>query len=537
MNKRLFILGLDGATFDIIEPLLAKNQLPAFRRLAEEGSWGKLRSTIPPQSSVAWPVALTGVNPGRTGIFAFWQQLKNRWERPLINSHIIGSPTLFDYLAEQDCTAVSFNVPVSYPPRDNPETIITGLLSPSIEAGITKPASLLVELVARGLRPPVEMDLLGMTGRNPGVIILEKLYENLSRREEIMHYLMKSRSWDCFMAVFTISDRIQHFFWHAMDQSHPGYSLAGNAQFGDAINQCYIRLDRLLGRLLDNLGDTSLIVVSDHGFGPKVKNFFLNNWLQQCNYLRLKRRTGRFRLVRFGKRFRFIPKKGEEIIDWSRTTAYSNWIGSQEGIYINLRGREPEGIVDSGAEYDDLVEHLKKDLESLKNPDTGERLVDCVYTRNEIYMGPYTESAPDLVMTMQDHSIMPSPSLLGRELFSSTADPALSGLQEGESGQHRDHGILYVRGEKIARRNPVSGAGLEDILPIALYMMGNKIPEGLDGKIIKELFIKGQLREQPPIYQKSVSAKYPACRNSGIALDEDEDQNIKSRLKGLGYIE
>ncbi len=536
MNKRLFILGLDGATFDIIDPLVKEGRLPSFRKLAQEGSWGKLRSSIPPQSSVAWPVALTGVNPGRTGIFAFWQQLKGRWERPLINSSVLRAPTLFDHLAEQGGSGVSFNVPVSFPPRDNPAIIVTGLLSPSIEAGITKPASLLVELIARGLRPPVEMELLGMTGQPPGVPVLERLYENLSRREEIMHYLMSTKPWDCFMAVFTISDRIQHFFWHAMDRSHPGYSQASADSYGEAIRHCYIRLDRLIGRLLEKLEDTSLIVMSDHGFGPKTKNFFLNKWLEQCNYLKLKRPFQRYGLSRHGRSLRLARKKLEEIIDWRRTTAYSNWIGSQEGIYINLRGREPEGIVDP-ADYDGLVEQIKTDLESLRNPDNGEKLVDIVYTRDEIYEGPYTDSAPDLVMIMQDHSFMPSPNLQAQQLFSSTSDPAFSGRQEGESGQHRDHGILYVHGDGIAKDNQVDGAGLEDILPLAFYLMRRPIPAKLDGFLREEIIEPWFRKKFPPDYMKTETAKCVESGSSEMILNDEDDKEIKKRLKGLGYIE
>lgn len=535
MSEKLFILGLDGATFDIISPMMAEGLLPSFLRLVNEGASGQLQSTLPPQSSVAWPVMLTGTGPGKTAIFAFWQYESGSWERPLVHSGLLRAPTLFDYLADAGRNGISFNVPVSFPARENPSTTVCGLLTPSLEAGMTKPQSLLVELIARGITPPLEMDLLAMVGANPDTALIERLFRNLDIRERISGYLMDSREWDCFLSVFTISDRIQHFFWDAYDPNHPGHTSEKKARFGDVIRQCYIRLDTLLGRLMDRLDGVPLIVLSDHGFGPKLKNFFINRWLVQEGYLHLKPGFRRVRIRGF-RRPRFVPRAPHEIIDWKKSVAYANWVGSQEGIYINLKGRELQGNVEDGEEYDSLISRIKKDLSEVRDPDTGERIVESVYHREEIYKGPYTHLAPDIVMTLKNHSYMPAPGLFEKKLFRSTADSEFAGTQEGETGQHRENGIVLVHGKGIAKGKKLHGAKLEDILPLAMYLMDLPIPLGLDGVIPENAFDKDFLIRQKPRFAEICKTGTKVSGKEHGFYDRQENL-VKDRLRGLGYIE
>jgi len=179
-------------------------------------------------------------------------------------------------------------------------------------------------------------------------------------------------------------DQCQHAMWRCMDPSHPAYEPENDAEFADFIERLYMKFDRVLARTLEAVDEnTTLIVLSDHGFAPFYRDFHLNRWLYDEGYLVLKD----------GVR----PESVQFLmgIDWSKTRAYGIGIN---GLYVNTAGREGQGIVPAGREANELVDEIAAKLEQVRDPKTGQRCVVKAYKAREAYHGPYTDTAPDIIV-------------------------------------------------------------------------------------------------------------------------------------------
>ncbi len=563
-RSRVLILGIDGATFDVIDPLIEEGRLPNLAKLMGKGVSALLRSTQPCQSSVAWPAFMTGKNPGKTGVYAFWVSNPGQVLRPLINYRCIKTPTMWETLSQRGYRVGSVNLPVTYPPPEINGTMVAGLLTPSAEAALTHPPHLHTELMANLGRIPVEMDLMQYSGTGRELEFLRASVKTMEIRTRIGRYLMnRDPDWDLFMVTWTITDRIQHFFWKYWDAEHPASKTERGAKMRDVIPQIYERIDREVAMMLEDidLSKDMVVLVSDHGFGPKRKNVYLNRWLEEQGFLAyrkpywLRRLRPAPRPVSLGgvlnrlgirhaiteklRRFRVPFFKASALppfmmVDWSKTKAYNNFVGSEEGIFINLAGREPNGIVQPGAEYEALREEIIAKLSELIDPEDGLAVVDSVHRREELYQGPHVESAPDLIVTMREHSYMPGVTQGTKEIFRSTADPRFEGgQQEGESGQHRDDGIFIMAGRGCAGNGERFGdARIIDVYPTILYLLDEAIPDDVDGDVLRDAVDPELLRTRE--IRKSAAEGEKATVGDQI-YSEEEDELVKERLKSLGY--
>jgi predicted AlkP superfamily phosphohydrolase/phosphomutase len=371
---------------------------------------------------------------------------------------------------------------------------------------------------------------------------------------------MQEWDWDLFMVVFRNSDEVTHFMWRYTDCSHPLYP--GEGPYQDAILQYYQRVDEWIAEMYEAAGPgTALLVVSDHGAGPLYKDVFLNEWLRQEGFLRVRAHQGLLHLLtaalrgtgltrssmgatlsKLGlhrvratlgqaleSRLSLIPNderpRLDEAVDWSRTQAYSTgYIGQ---IYINLKGREPQGIVAPGGEYEALRGQLISRLYELRDPEDGGRVVDAVRKREEMYDGPYAGAGADLLVSMRGLSYITRD---GYEL--ATGGSIFSSPMNHESGGHRPQGVLMALGPTIAPGTTVASARIVDAMPSILHMLGCVVPRNLDGRTIPELFPPGHLAEHPPQY-----AELP--RQVGLAENlwsEEEEREVMERLRRLGYL-
>ncbi|MGA7381906.1 MAG: alkaline phosphatase family protein [Terriglobales bacterium] len=187
-----------------------------------------------------------------------------------------------------------------------------------------------------------------------------------------------------FFFYFSSLDLNSHMFWRLMDAKHPGYDAALAAQNGSAIREFYQQIDQVLGEVLPKLDDhTTLLVLSDHGFAPYYRSFNLNTWLLNNGYIKLKSGASS------------DPTEPWANVDWSQTRAYGLGLN---GLYVNLRGREREGIVEPGAAANALIRELKEKLLSVRDPQGGLAVITRVDVASEVYQGPYSRSGPDLVV-------------------------------------------------------------------------------------------------------------------------------------------
>ena len=575
MNK-VAVFGLDGATFALIRPAVEQGLLPTIASLLERGAWGELESTIPPITGAAWSTFQTGLNPGRHGVVDWLTREEGSYSLRPISSQMISQPRLWDYIGTQGGRVGIVGVPVTYPPRPVKGFLISGILTPQ-GASYTYPEGLARELeVHLGKFPFMPEHWRGCRRVREWLAGLKR---GIARRKRFAQYLLRRYPWDFFMLHFMETDSVQHQMWHLRDgirrpRYHPEVP-------GDPILEIYREVDLALGEILAELPPGTIIfIISDHGFGPLYWNVYLNLWLLEEGYLRLKRgvrpglkraalRLGltqerlfpwaeRLGLLEWGAQLRhgqihdllgrlFLSFKE---IDWRRTRAYS--YGNIGQIYLNRRGREPEGIV-KGEEAEGLLAELIAGLEELRNPYNGEPVIDRIYRKEEIYQGEGLARAPEIIFLPRRGYMT-----LGTSDF--PADRVVTPTFAG-SGWHDLSGVLIASGEGIAQGrglDEVRGARLVDMVPTLLYALGLRLPQGLDGRVIEELFTADYLRNHPPArLGPEPEEEAEAGPKAGVKVKvkvkvkakvketetetekgwaEEEEQEVRRRLKDLGYI-
>jgi predicted AlkP superfamily phosphohydrolase/phosphomutase len=552
-SKRVLVVGLDGATLDLVEPWQEEGFLPNLSKLMKKGSYGKLRSVQPVISSAAWTTFATGTNPGKHGVFDFVYQDGYRL-RPATRLQVT-QPSLWHILSEQGYRVGIVNVPLTYPPEPVNGFLISGLGTPDFKV-FTYPPEFSKHLLQEGYRVNRRIYYPGGAESE----FLRDTYEMTEGVTSAALTLMEHEPWDFFMVVYRGTDDVAHGFWHCMDPSHPDYIACADSSFNTAIRDYYQYVDGELGKLMEVAGDdTTVVVVSDHGIGPLLKEVYLNEWLRQRGYLfprhppiarrilqrlgvtrnrvsSLLRTVGLGRVERYikdilGDRIDALPKDAwidfSEGIDWSQTRAYS--FGYQGQIYVNLVGRDPNGIISPGREYTQLLDVLIKDLSEMRDPTDGQKVVDAIYLKEELYNGPHLSKAPDLVLVMRDLSYI---TRLGYE-FGNQPGKCFGEPKIQQTGGHRINGLLIASGPGIRQAGVQSSeTWIGDVMPTILHLLGGKIPTSVDGHVLGHWL-------SAPFAERSVHYFDPSTHVSedyaNLISDEVENE-VMARLQDLGYL-
>lgn len=554
MPQKLIIFGLDGATFDLILPWVKQGKLPNLSRLTQMGISGPLLSTFPPLTGPAWSSFMTGKSPAMHGVLEFFRRQEGTY-RQVLNSRIdMDGKSLWRYLSDAGKDVGVMGVPLTYPPEPINGFMITGLLTPFGRRDFTYPPALLEEL-----EDQVGSYLLRHDEKyrpnNPYAFINEQL-EILENNTQVAHYLLKNKAWDMFMVHFLGTDCVQHELWHTLDPTHPNHDPAEVERLGNVIEDFFGHVDASIGRLLAAIDDdTAVIVMSDHGFGPVYKFINFNTWLIQQGLLRLKNTLGtRLRYVLFRLGFNYnvlghwvlklgLGKQAKRMgrakredwqrriflslndVDWAQSKVYS--IGNFGQLFVNLKGREPCGIVSPGAEYENLINDLTERLQAMKDPDTDEPVIEQIFRKEEIYQGPYTSRAPDLMFTTRNMEYK----AMGLSDFSSNRvfDPVY-----GTTGHHRMNGILICYGPgKFKQGAETVDARIYDLAPTILYLLGQDIPLEMDGKVLLELFTDEFRKNHPVVYAEADTSE---TMKDQMSLTDQEKAQLESMLRSLGYV-
>ncbi len=383
-TKRFFAIGLDCAAPELVFERWAAD-LPNLRQLAENGIWGELESSFPCITVPAWSCMLSGRDPGELGIYGFRNRADHTYDGNFIaTGNYVRVKRVWDYLSEVGKESVIVGVPQTFPIRPLKGRMISGFLTPGIHSQFTYPAELKAQVLS--IAPDYAVDVSDFRTDKKDEL-LERILTMTEDRFRVVDQLLREAEWDFFMVMEIGVDRIHHGFWSYQDPEHRRYQ-PGN-RFENAIHDYYVEIDRWIGRWLRAIPDhTAVLVVSDHGAKRMDGGICLNEWLWREGYLAFEEEPAPDEIVRLD----------DLDIDWSKTTAWG--AGGYYGrVFINVRGREPEGIVEP-EDYENVRRELADRIRSI--PDHEDRPIGTrVHTAEEMYRS-VNGVPPDLMVYFGD---------------------------------------------------------------------------------------------------------------------------------------
>ena len=544
---KVFLLGLDGATWKVLDRFMAEGLMPNLDEITRRGTRGILKSTIPYLTPVAWSSMLTGVKPSKHCVFGY-NVMENR-EGMIIgllaNRSKVKYPIDLDIFAQLGKKAVSLNMPMTYPPQPHDGTVISGLMTPSKESAYYYPKDLMQELAGQGIdyridintARDVEGDLdqrMALYLADGARLFFEDLRKVTEEREKAVHYRMGAREWDLFQVNFVSTDRIQHYLWNHIWEDDTSSEVVRR------IREHFTYLDSLIGRIYSKVKDDAILVIcSDHGFGDYKGNFYPAVWLRQMGYYVERDRENTpglivkriLKALGLSKRVLRVLEKSDKVVakkliyvgtsqvSWRKTRAYAY---GTSGIRINLKGRDQYGIVEPGEEYERLREEITGRLMDLEN-EKGEKIMKAVYRVEDLYGVSDIPEAPDLFFDFRDDRFYSTHDTI-------TQTPAF--LDKGyawRQGDHRIDGIFTLAGRGVSPGRILT-ADIEDILPTILFIQDLPLSDDFDGRIIRDAFTDEFLA------RRASRDKTHFQRGEVESSDSDEGDEVIDRLKGLGYI-
>ena len=435
-KNRVAVIGLDGVPYGLIEALVKSGNMPFLSQIMKEGSSTKMRSSIPPVSSVAWATFMTGVNPGKHGIYGFIDLKDHTLDPYFPNFTDIKSPQLWDIVGAQGKRTIAVNIPQTYPAREMNGVLVSGFVALDLKKAVYPPS-----LYSRLKEMDYRIDVDYQEAVEKKEEFFADLFYTLRKRGETLKYLLLKEEWDLFIGVFTGTDRLHHYFWNEYENPHGLY----HQRFIDF----YTQLDKIIGELVDSLPDhCHLIIMADHGFCGLKEEFYPNTWLKEKGYLKLKKDP---------------PDSFSDILPDTRA-----FILDPGRVYINLKGRMPEGSVKPGKEYEDLRNELIDGFCGIPlASEPSSPVIERVFRGEEIFAGHHFNRAPDLVL----HG------LPGYDIKGSMGKGQLFGKGRFTGMHTYEDAFLYLRGGKLT-----GDCGIIDLAPSIINLLGVPLPDHFDTK-------------------------------------------------------
>ena len=529
--KKVLMIGWDGAPYTLIHELLTKERLPNLQRVVAEGVIAPLQTVPYVMSPSAWSSMVTGKNAGKHGIFDFYgNELDPNYFRRPINSAALGEPTFWDVMGLYGRTVGLINLPLTYPAKELHGFIVAGMLTPHVHDPFFTYPSTLLEDYDRRDQYIIDVEDDKQTPREHFIQTIIKMIE--ARTDLILH-LITHHPVDTLFAVFTAPDRVQHWFWHFLDPTHPSLKhedAATQQQYCDTIPRIYELLDAKLGiirRQFEEVtrSEVSILVVSDHGMTSLQQIFNVNRYLASTGYLTFKpvKKWTNLQHDILAKYVNYIYGK----VDWSQTKAYS--IGKRGAIYINLKGREPQGIVEE-EEYDQIVTQLLDDFTRLD-------IIDKSCPRHDLFYGQHLHQAPDILIFLHKGCfpfgyifLEENPLIMTND---NKASPFVSGIEYGD-------GIFCLSDPDLS---PVSKSPLhpkvQDVAPTLLSLCDLPILSDMDGTIFINLETPPPHRHEERQYDEKarqvLQTNSQERSSQSKNAETQKDALIMKRLQALGY--
>lgn len=534
MSIRTLFIGLDGATFDVLDPLMEQGVMPFLKSFFDTGVRAGLETIVPALTPPAWTSLMTGCRPGRHGVFDFFR-MESAGSRQLrfFTSHDVQCDTIWSLAAAAGQRVTCLNFPSTFPPPRVAGHVLPGWVPWRQLRLACWPTDLFDRL----------KQIPGFNPRELGMDIKleERATEGCSNQDDygpwVQLHIRRERNWfeiAKFLAasepspltavLFDGVDKLQHLCWRFL-RPEDDRPLETEWEH-DVRRQCleyFSNLDGILAGLCEMAGpDANIILGSDHGFGPTRDVFYVNAFLQQRGYLTWARTDDKPDEALLG-----VSKVSRHnwMIDWTRTKAFAA-TPTSNGIYIVV-DREGTGCGVPPEQYDSFRKELVDALRAIRREENGEPLLTGVYTREEIFAGPHGEVAPDLTVVLHDGgliSILPSERIVGQR-------PTVS-------GSHRPMGIFGARGPAFRQGLQSSPLSILDVAPLVMHTLGHAVPSGMEGRVPEEIFEAAALAATPVrIAAPAADAGSAAPAAVPARLSAEEEQIVLDRLRELGYVE
>ncbi|CAN5721358.1 alkaline phosphatase family protein [soil metagenome] len=511
----------------VLRPMLDGGDLPTLAALIERGAYGDCLSTVPSHSWCAWPSFMTGLNPAGHAVFDILEHKPGVSKRLPITYRSIKGRTTFDDFTAAGKTTLALNIPLTFPtPKIKGKVIAGGVLPAS--RSYTHPVELQEELDRNAPFPVNGMSWT--TYRNRPEPFLDECAAMTAKRQSAFEYLLDTTEWDYGVLVYVSTDRIQHCLMEYIHPEHPHYDRLKDGPVAKQTRAIYQQLDAGLAKLLERTTEDDLVVfMSDHGHQACTRTCTMDRILQHLDFLEFGRGSFAFNLIRWGPGRRIARRVYDLLklhgrvsipaspIDWSRTTAYTSVVSTGEGVSVNLRGREPEGIVDP-RDYDRVRDDVAEALKEFRDPETGNPPIARILRKEEVLAGPFLDTAPDLLL-------VPAP------LYSLTHAKGMVEAADWLSGDHRLEGVIVATGPEVTPGPLTEVAELIDLGPTAMAALDVPSTVARDGKVLTSLVGRDatlELRTTDDGVEHSTDE---------AGLTSDEEGEIEDHLRGLGYVE
>jgi len=543
-KSKVLIIGLDSATWLTLGPLLERGVMPNLQGMREGGCSGILRSTNPPITSSGWTAMITGMNPGRHGIVGFERYDFEHNRLYFSNSQDVQAETMWQYLGQRGYQSAALNVPMHYPVYPIQGVMTSGYGCPGMQAEITYPKEL-KEIILKQIPDYNILMKWKVDETDPETFgqVVSACKRSFEHSYELAELVTEKYGWDVMMVISHQLDAMQHKLL--------GYMLPEGwekwPRQAEGIFEIFGHLDGIIGKLtaLANGDDDLVMVTSDHGQGPRYGRVRPNTMLREWGYLRQEssfsracRRIseqiggwfGRQRRRGTKRVFSAGPMNVVEMLrlDWPRTSAVAAFRAQHMFVFLNVKGRQPEGAVEAGGEYDRLIEELRERFAQVRDPERHQPVFASVRRPEEIYgiENPDRRIFGDLILEAAE-GIVPIRGLAGSEFYIPENDELVRGC-------HRPEGIYVMSGKNVKKGSRLD-ADIADIAPTVYAVLGEEVPAGLDGQVMREAFEKrlevktGGAADKP---DAEVST-----RPVGAELSVEEEKLITKRLDDLGYLD
>jgi predicted AlkP superfamily phosphohydrolase/phosphomutase len=382
--------------------------------------------------------------------------------------------------------------------------------------------------------------------------LLEHLKFDCDVRTQITREMLGNQAYDFFMVVYNAIDAATHRFWKFTDDGCPNYKESF-IKYAHIIRDVYQEVDKSIGQILKDLDDETMVfIMSDHGAARKPLHFFhINGWLSEMGYLcrNNKKSSAHYindilkeiknnippllrHLITHAIKTRSLDKlstfqtKANDF-DWHKTKAYAvNLYTTYDGIVLNLKGRQRNGVVEPGAEADSILRAIRSGLLTVRDSRTGKRVIERIHSREKVFNGTFSERMPDLII-QYSHDYRSGPNR--RSPLFTDVPPSDFDFQ---SGDHDENGIFIAFGPHIRRGLELPEAKIQDLAPTILYSMGLSVPSDMDGEVMADVFEDDFVTNNPVRKEAVVES---TC-SAGYHLSETEEDSMKEQLRGLGYM-